>query len=75
MTVSNLTIKPGAALTLDTTSAQLNGLGTRFVGSATVTSNQPIAAIVNQTGLLASKTLLTYDGFGSSPARPQSTCR
>jgi hypothetical protein len=66
MTVSNLTIKPGAALTLDTTSAQLAGLGTRFVGSATVTSNQPIAAIVNQTGLLASKTLLTYDGFGSS---------
>jgi hypothetical protein len=65
-TVSNLTIKPGAAITLDTTTAQLNGLGTKFVGSATVTSNQPIAAIVNQTGLGSSKTMLTYDGFGSS---------
>jgi hypothetical protein len=69
-TVSNLTIKPGAALTLDTTTPQLAGLVSspsgKFVGSATVTSNQPIAAIVNQTGLGASKTLLTYDGFGSS---------
>lgn len=66
MTLSNLTIKPGAAITLDTTAGNLAGLGVRFVGSATVTSNQPIAAIVNQTGRLASKTLLTYDGFGSS---------
>jgi hypothetical protein len=69
-TVSNLTIKPGAAITLDTTTTQLNGLGTKFVGSATVTSNQPIAAIVNQTGLGASKTMLTYDGFGSSAGSP-----
>jgi hypothetical protein len=65
LTVGPVTIKPGAARTFDTTSAELAGLGTKFVGAATVTSSQPLAAIVNQTGRGASKTLLTYDGFGS----------
>ncbi|HEX5691634.1 MAG TPA: hypothetical protein VFX76_16585, partial [Roseiflexaceae bacterium] len=66
LTLPAVTVKPGAAHTFDTTA--LSGLGTKFVGAATVTSSQPLAAIVNQTGLGASKNLLTYDGFGAGSA-------
>jgi hypothetical protein len=56
-------IKPGAAYTFD--QATLTALGSRFVGSAKVTSNQPIVATCNQVG---PTTLLAYDGFaGGSP--------
>jgi hypothetical protein len=65
VTLPAVTIKPGAARTFDTTSTEMAGLGAKFVGAATVTSTQPVAAIVNQTGLGASKNLLTYDGFGA----------
>jgi hypothetical protein len=60
------TIQPGAATTYDTT--QLPQLGTKFVGAATVNSTQPVAAICNQTGLGATKNLLTYDGFAGGSA-------
>ena len=62
-TTAAVTVQPGAAMTIDTTA--ISQLGSRFVGAATVNSpTQPVAAICNQTGLGASKTLLTYDGFG-----------
>jgi len=54
------TIKPGAAHTFDQATA--TALGSRFVGSAKVTSDQPIVATVNEVG---PTTLLSYDGFGS----------
>lgn len=62
-TTAAVSIQPGAATTIDTSA--IAGLGTKFVGAATVNSSQPVAAICNQTGLGASKTLLTYDGFGA----------
>jgi len=62
-TTAAATVQPGASMTIDTT--QIAALGTKFVGAATVNSNQPMAAICNQTGLGASKNLLTYDGFGA----------
>jgi hypothetical protein len=62
------TVQPGAAMTIDTSTAALASLGTKFVGAATVNSSQPVAAICNQTGLATSKNLLTYDGFGSGSA-------
>jgi hypothetical protein len=52
------TIKPGAAYTFD--QATFAALGSRFVGSAKVTSNQPVVATCNQVG---PTTLLAYDGF------------
>lgn len=65
-TTAAVTVQPGAATTIDT--SQISALGTKFVGAATVNSSQPVAAICNQTGLGASKTLLTYDGFGAGSA-------
>lgn len=56
-------IKPGAAKTFN--QATTNQLGTRFVGSARITSDQPVAAMVNQVGTGGSKALLMYDGFTS----------
>lgn len=60
------TIKPGAAKTFD--QSLTTQLGAKFVGSASITSNQPVVAVVNQVGTGTSKTLLTYDGFGSGSA-------
>jgi hypothetical protein len=59
-------IQPGAAKTFDQFGK--TALGAKFVGSATITSNQPIVAVVNQVGKTVSKTLLTYDGFGAGSA-------
>jgi len=53
-------IEPGAAHTFD--QATFGDLGNKFVGSAVVTSNQPIVATVNQVG---ATTLMSYDGFAS----------
>jgi hypothetical protein len=60
------TIKPGAAKSFD--QSTLTQLGTKFVGSASITSNQPVVAVVNQVGKATSKTLLTYGGFGAGSA-------
>lgn len=65
-TTPAVTIAPGASAIFDqATQAQL---GARFVGSATVTSSQPLAVVVNQVGTGNLKQLLTYSGFsgGSS---------
>ncbi len=59
----NATIAAGAAKTFD--QAGNSALGATFVGSASVTSNQPIAVTVLQQG---PTTLLGYDGFRSSDA-------
>ena len=59
------TIKPGAAHTFD--QAGLTALGTKFVGSASVTSDQPIVATCNQVG---PTTLLAYDGFTGGSTMP-----
>ena len=59
------TIKPGAAHTFD--QAGLTALGTRFVGSAKVTSNQPVVATCNQVG---PTTLLAFDGFTAGSLYP-----
>jgi hypothetical protein len=59
-------IKAGAAHTFDQSGN--TALGIKFVGSATITSAQPIVAVVNQVGKTVSKTLLTYDGFGGGSA-------
>jgi len=63
------TIKPGAAKQFD--QATLTALGDVFIGSATVTSNQPVAVMVGQLGTGSFKTLLMYDGFngGSTTVR------
>jgi hypothetical protein len=52
------TIKPGAAHSFF--QVDNNDLGSHFVGSARVTSNQPVVATCNQVG---PTTLLAYDGF------------
>ena len=57
------TIKAGAAKTFDQSTN--SSLASGFVGSATVTSNQPIAVTVLQQG---PTTLLGYDGYRSSDA-------
>jgi len=57
-------IKPGAAHTFD--QAGLSALGSRFVGSATVTSNQAIVATCNQVG---GTTLLAYDSFAGGSTK------
>jgi hypothetical protein len=59
------TIKPGAAHTFD--QAGLTALGPRFVGSAKVTSDQPVVATCNQVG---PTTLLAYDGFTGGSTMP-----
>lgn len=55
------TIQPGAAKTFN--QAQTNQLGSTFIGSASITSDQPVAAMVNQVGTGSVKALLMYDGF------------
>lgn len=54
------TIEPGRAMTFN--QADDTELGTRFVGSAKVTSNEPIVIALNQVNPLA-KVILSYRGF------------
>ncbi|MFV9506374.1 MAG: hypothetical protein AB4911_17625 [Oscillochloridaceae bacterium umkhey_bin13] len=61
-TSSAVTIRPGASRIFD--QATLTNLGDRFVGSAVVKGNQPLAVIVNQVGTGNLRTQLTYSGFG-----------
>jgi hypothetical protein len=58
-------IRPGAAHTFD--QATLTALGSRFVGSAMVSSNQPVVATCNQVG---PTTLLAYNGFTAGSLHP-----
>jgi hypothetical protein len=64
MTESSITIPPGAAKTFDQSTSAYAGLGTKFVGSATITSvggsPQPVVATVMEVG---PTTLFAYDGF------------
>jgi len=62
------TIKPGYAKTFDQSDSGHSALGTRFVGSAVVVSDQPVVAAVNQVNPTA-KVILSYRGFtaGGSP--------
>jgi hypothetical protein len=63
-TTAAVAIKPGASKTFDTSLiAQIGNAQGKFVGSATVNSTQPVAVVVNQTGLGAFKVLQNYDGF------------
>lgn len=55
-------VKPGAAATFDQ-SANTQLPSTAWVGSAKVTSTQPIIATVMQVGTDAVKTMLGYNGF------------
>ena len=64
------TIQPGAAKTFDqaTGSATLNcatlqGGTLKFIGSAIITSNQPVVASVMQINTTGFKVLMGYDGF------------
>ena len=57
------TIQPGAAKTFDQFTN--TSLGDKFVGSASVSSDQPVAVMVNQVGVGSVKSLLTYDGFAA----------
>jgi hypothetical protein len=59
-TAPAVTIKPGAAATFS--QRDLANLGTKFVGSAVVTSSQPIVATVMQVGETF-KNMLGYNGF------------
>jgi hypothetical protein len=67
-TAPAVTVKPGAAATFS--QRDLAALGTKFVGSAVVSSNQPIVATVMQVGESTSKVLMGYNGFtaGSTTA-------
>lgn len=59
-------IEPGASYVFDQRDdANASNLGAKFIGSATVTSAQPLAVVVNQIGTGASKTQLSYSGFAS----------
>jgi hypothetical protein len=59
----NVTIQPGAAATFDQSTNAC--LPSSFVGAATVTSNEPIAAVAMEVGSL---NLLAYSGFSSAGA-------
>lgn len=59
-THANVSIEPGAAYTFD--QADMTNLGNVFVGSATVTSNEPVVATVVEVG---TNTLYAYDGFAA----------
>jgi len=63
------TIKPGASKSFD--QATMNELGDKFIGSATITSDQPVVSAVSQLGTGGIKTMLMYDGFagGSTTVR------
>jgi len=56
----NVTIAAGAAYTFD--QSDMTSLGTKFIGSATVTSNEPVVATVVEVG---PNTLYAYDGFAA----------
>lgn len=60
-------IPSGASLIID--QATQDQLGPRFIGSATLTSNQPLAVVVNQTGTGNFKTLLAYSGFSAGSSK------
>jgi hypothetical protein len=59
-TTSPVTIKPGAAATFNQRSD--SSLGTQFVGSAIVTSSQPVVATVMQVGETYTN-MMGYNGF------------
>jgi hypothetical protein len=70
------TIAPGRALTFDqksgsSTASCGNGLGTTFVGGATITSNEPVVATVMQINESGFNVLMGYNGFtgGSDDVR------
>ncbi|MBP1467095.1 hypothetical protein EYB53_015380 [Candidatus Chloroploca sp. M-50] len=62
-TVTSAAIAPGASLVFDQSTR--TELGTRFVGSAQITSAQPVAVVVNQVGKAGFQTQLTYSGFAA----------
>ncbi|NCC31400.1 MAG: hypothetical protein EOM24_05155 [Chloroflexia bacterium] len=62
-TVNSAAIAPGASLVFD--QSTLSELGDRFVGSAQITSAQPVAVVVNQVGKAGFQTQLTYSGFAA----------
>ncbi len=64
------TIKPGASKVFDQTTGSstlncstLGGTDGKFIGGATITSNEPIVATLMQVNTLQFKTLLGYNGF------------
>ena len=62
------TIGPGRAMTFDqksgsSTASCGDGLGTTFVGGATITSNEPVVATVMQINEASFKVLMGYNGF------------
>jgi len=66
------TIKPGAAATFDQTAGSttkncstLAGANGKFVGSAVITSDQAVAAVVMQLNTTTFKALLGYGGFAA----------
>jgi hypothetical protein len=67
-TTSPVTVQPGAAATFD--QRGMTALGSKFVGSAVVTSSQPVVATVMQVGEGGAKILMGYNGFtaGSTTA-------
>jgi hypothetical protein len=64
-TAPAVTVKPGAAATFS--QRDLANLGTKFVGSAVVSSNQPIVATVMQVGETF-KNMMGYNGFTAGSA-------
>jgi hypothetical protein len=62
-TTDPVSIEPGAAAIFD--QIDETNLGDLFVGSAQVTSSQPLAVVVNQVGTGDLNTLFTYSGFAS----------
>nr|MBA3337118.1 hypothetical protein [Chloroflexia bacterium] len=56
-----VTIAPGASRTFD--QGARPELGDKFIGSASITSDQPLVAMVSQVGTTVFKSLLMYDGF------------
>ena len=66
------TIEPGRAVTFDQKTGSSgtekkcgNGLGTTFVGAATITSNEPIVATVMQVNAADFDVLMGYNGFAA----------
>lgn len=70
--VKTATIKKGQSFIFDQATDEYSGLGTRFVGSAIVTSTngQPIVSTVSQVGRASSRALSIYDGFTNAAASP-----
>lgn len=62
-TVNSAAIAPGASLVFD--QSTLTEIGDTFVGSAQITSAQPLAVVVNQVGKGGFRTQLTYSGFAA----------